>query len=371
MDDLWQFMNGKLYGVSYWHYATAFFAVLGGFLLKGLTRVFIRILNRATAKTDNRFDDVFVGAMEKPLGWAFVLLGIYTAVELLPFPEEPVNVARFMGAFIKGMSAILAIWFFIGLVDGVSEVLARKAEKTRSKLDDQLIPIVHRSLRIFLILLGGVMFLQNLGYSVGSLLAGLGIGGAALAFAAKDSLANVLGVLVIFLDRPFQIGDWIEVGDVEGTVEDIGLRVTRIRTFANSLITIPNSTFTASAINNWSAMKKRRIKMTVGVTYSTTADQMEELVQRIRRLIREDEAIHDDFFLVNFDAFGSSSLDVFIYCFTRTTNWGEFLEAKQQFMLAIMREVKEMGLSIAFPTRTVYMESLPGEESSMESQRPR
>jgi MscS family membrane protein len=209
-----------------------------------------------------------------------------------------------------------------------------------------------------------------MGYSVGSLLAGLGIGGFAVAMASKDTVANLFGSLVIFLDKPFQIGDWIEMESTEGTVEEVGLRTTRIRTFANSLVTVPNLLFTSHTVNNWSRMKKRRIKMTIGITYSTSAKKVDELVNRIRQLIENDEHIRNDFYLVNFDSFGPSSLGIFVYCFTATTNWADFLQAKQEFMLNIMDCVKELGLEFAFPTQSIHVESLPDETGLLTSQRP-
>jgi MscS family membrane protein len=361
MEELKAFLETEIHGTRLWSYAYALLAVFGGFLLRWISGLVVGRLARAAARTRVRFDDILVAALERPLGWAFVLGGIYVAVVMLPVPTEPLDVERFVLALITGTATLLGVWFTMKLVDGVADELGRRARGTESKLDDQIVPIVRRSLKVFLVLLGGVLFLQNLGYSVGSLLAGVGIGGAAVAFAAKDTLANVFGVLVIFLDRPFQVGDWIEAAGVEGTVEEIGLRVTRIRTFANSQITIPNSKFTDGVVENWSRMRKRRIKMTVGVSYDTGPDQMESLVERIRELIRSSEALHSDFFLVNFDAFGASSLDVFVYCFTVTTGWAEFLDAKQELMLGIMRIIDGMGLAIAYPTQTVHVASMPGQ----------
>jgi len=258
------------------------------------------------------------------------------------------------------------------LVDGLADVWTEKAARTDTRLDDQLVPIVRRSSKVFFVVIGVVLVLQNMGYSVGSLLAGLGIGGVALAMASKDTVANLFGSLVIFLDKPFQIGDWVEMGAMEGTVEEVGLRTTRVRTFANSLVTVPNALFTTNIINNWSRMKKRRIKMTIGVTYDSPPDKVDALVNAIRKLIAEDEKLHNDFYLVNFDNFGPSSLDIFIYCFTVTTNWGEFLQAKQEFMLRLMGAVSDLGLSFAFPTQSIHVESLPeNAPKAMQSQRPR
>ena len=370
MEQFYEFMGMELYGVAMWDYGYAFLAILAGFLLKWITSLALGKLGKVADRTRFKFDDIVLGALDRPLGWGFVLGGVYVSIVLLPFPTEPVDVSRFLVAMCTGAATLLGVWFCLRLIDGFGEYLQARAAKTESKLDDQIVPIARRSLKVFLVLFGAVLFLQNLGYSVGSLIAGVGIGGAALAFAAKDTLANFFGVLVIFLDRPFQIGDWIEVDGQEGTVEEIGLRITRIRTFANSLLTIPNHKFTGGVINNWSQMKKRRIKMTVGVTYDTSPEKMEELVERIRQLIRDDERIHSDFFLVNFDQFGASSMDVFVYCFTKTTERGAFLDAKQAFMLDIMRVVGDMGLELAFPTQTVHVASMPDEPKAMTRQRP-
>jgi len=200
-----------------------------------------------------------------------------------------------------------------------------------------------------------VMILQNLGYSVTSLIAGVGLGGAALALASKDTVANLFGSLVIFIDRPFQIGDWVEIGPVEGTVEEVGLRVTLIRTFANSLITVPNAQLTTTAINNWSRMRKRRIKLTLGLTYDTTPDKMEAAVEAVREVLRQEERIDQSFFLVNFTDLGAHSVDIFVYCFTITTRWDEHLQIRQDVLLKFMRAIKDLGLQFAFPTQTIHL----------------
>jgi MscS family membrane protein len=236
--------------------------------------------------------------------------------------------------------------------------------------------VVRKAAKVFLVITGSVMVVQNLGYSVASLLAGVGIGGAALAFASKDAVANVFGSIVIFVDRPFLIGDWIEVGDVEGTVESVGIRVTRVRTFANSVLTIPNAQFTILPINNWSRMRKRRIKLTVGLTYDATPDGVRAAVEAIRGIIRADDRLDQEFFLVNFHDFGESSLDIFCYLFTRTTDWTEHMQIRQEFMLAVMQAMADLDLQFAFPTRTVHVqgESIeaqpPGAPAAMLRERP-
>ncbi|MBN2343632.1 MAG: mechanosensitive ion channel family protein [Deltaproteobacteria bacterium] len=371
MESILIFFQMKLLGIAVWIYFAALGAILAGFIGKKLSSIIFARLLKLTEKTTVEFDDIFISALSKPVEWAVSLGGIFVALLVLPLPSEPVNINKFVTAIISSTALILIVWFCTRLVDGIADWWGKKAEQTESRLDDQLVPIVRKSLKAFLYVIGVVLILQNLGYSVGSLLAGLGIGGLAMAMAAKDTVANLFGSVVIFLDKPFQVGDWIETANVEGTVEEIGLRTTRIRTFANSLITIPNSTFTTNPVNNWSQMKKRRIKMTIGVTYSTSSAKMGELVKEIRRLIADNPKIKNDFYLVNFDNFGPSSLDVFIYCFTETTNWGEFLQTKEEFLLTIMDKVESLGLNFAFPTQSVHLASVPEEITALTSQRPR
>ena len=354
-----EFFATEIVGVTVEQMVYAFLAILGGFLGRWLSTYVLAYAAKLASKTRTSADDILVKALSMPLGWAAVLAGVYLALVALPLPTEPVNVEQFLLALTKGMSVVLMVWFGMRLSDGVFDRWAQKATATDSMLDDQMIPILRRTLKVFLVLLGAAMFLQNMGYSVGSLLAGLGIGGAAIAFASKDTLANLFGAIVIFLDRPFSVGDWVEIGDLEGTVEEVGLRTTRVRTFANSLITMPNANLTTTPINNWSRMQKRRIKMTIGVTYDTPPDKVKQAVQAIRDLISGYEDFHHDFFMVNFKGFGPSSQDIFVYCFTKTTVWAEFMDAQERFLLDISGRFQELGVEFAFPTQTVHVATMP------------
>jgi len=252
-------------------------------------------------------------------------------------------------------------WGLFNLVSLLDVYLAQWVTRTESMLDDNLLPFVRKSLRAFIIFIAVLMTIQNLGYSISGLLASLGIGGLAVALAAKDTLSNIFGSLMIILDRPFHIGDWIKAGDLEGTVEEVGFRSTKIRTFAKTLISVPNSTLTNMAIDNFSRMPRRRIKLTVGVTYEATPQQMRDAVAGIRALLRNHPAIDQEFFLVNFTDFGASSLDIMVYCFTTTTVWGEYLAAREELCLQIMELLEGMGLEIAFPTRTLYVKGKAGD----------
>jgi MscS family membrane protein len=370
MESLSQYLSIEVMHIALYQYLLAFLAVLGGFVLKQISSWIMSRLLKVTRKTRFRIDDIFLNSIAPPLGWALLIGGIYLATLALPLPEDPVDVWHFVNALVRSALAVLFVWFGIRLIDQLTDMWMEKAIGTETRLDEQFIPIVRSSSKVFFVIIGIVLFLQNLGYSVTSLLAGVGLGGAAIALASKDTLSNLFGSLVIFMDRPFHIGDWIEVGNIEGTVEEVGLRTTRIRTFANSVVTLPNASLTTTAINNWSRMKKRRIKTTIGLTYDTAPEKMKEAVNMIRGLIKDDPNIRDDFYLVNFDSFGPYSLDILIYCFTVTTNWAEFLNAKQAFLLNIMSGIHALGLKFAFPTQSLHLESLPGEIEALTRDRP-
>ena len=370
MEQVLNVLEFNLLGVALWIYLVAFGAIFLSFLLKKVAGILWVKAIQTSTKTKFVFDTLLLKAISKPAEWAIVLGGFFIAFLILPIPQKPVDIARFFRAALTGASVALVVWFAIRLVDGLAGLWADKAARTDTRLDDQFVPIARRSAKVFLVIIGIVLVLQNLGYSVGSLLAGLGIGGIVVAMASKDTMSNLFGSLVIFIDQPFQIGDWIEIDNIEGTVEEVSLRTTRIRTFSDSLITLPNLLFTTSSINNWSRMRKRRIKMTIGVAYATPREKIEAFVKAIREVIEQDEKILHDAYFVNFDAFGPSSLDIFIYCFAATANWGEYLEIKQAFLLKIMSRAAELSIKFALPTQSIHVESLPRESAGLTRERP-
>lgn len=332
--------------------------------------LFIRVLARVPPGS---LRYAVLDATSLPVVWALRLLGVWAALTALPLPTlDGLDLTRWVAGLYQAATIGLATWLGVRVIGEATALWARRAAGTEDTFDDQLVPIVRKTAKVILICVGGVMLLQNLGYSVGSLLAGLGIGTAAIAFASKDTIANFFGSLVVFIDRPFQIGDWVEIGDVEGTVETIDIRTTRIRTFANSLITVPNAQMTVSAIQNWSRMQKRRIKLDVGVTYDTTPEQLRAAVAAIRGIIEGDERFHHDFYLVNFHALGESSLVIFCYFFTRTTHWAEYMQVREDFLLEVMVKLRALGVEIAFPTRTVHVVGMqpPGAPPAMLREAP-
>ena len=312
-------------------------------------------LARLTARTQSNADDLAIAAISKPLGVILPVAGLFLAVRyLVSLQAEWTWLPQVDRAF-RLVSILLVSWTAFRLVNAGATLLGEMTAKTESKLDDQLVPLARKGAKVFIATLGFVLVAQNLGYSVSGLLAGLGIGGLALAMAAKDTLANLFGSLMIMLDRPFRVGDFVTFSGGEGTVEEIGMRSTRVRTPAKTVVSVPNQNLANATVENQSQMPLRRVRFTLGVTYDTNAAQMEELVARITAMLRARPDIDPEQVLVRFTDFGASSLDILVQYFTVPVEFARALEIREQVNLELMRLVESMGLSIAFPTRTVHL----------------
>ena len=356
--DLTQHMPGwaryTVIGVAVWQFIATFLFILLALVARKVSDyVFKTHIIPLLEKTPFEFDHLIAGAASGPVGCLLLLGGLYLALAVLPLPAEA-DAAVF--GIMKVLLAADILWFLFRIVDVGDRYLSRLAARTESKLDDQLVPVVRKALKVTLGVIGCVWVVQLLGYSVSALITGLGIGGLAIALALQDTLANFFGSVFIFLDRPFAVGDWIKLEGVEGVVEEIGFRSTRIRTFPATLVSIPNKTVAGAVIDNWSRMPKRRVMQTVGVTYATTAGQMEQAVAGIRQIVEADEGVHKEFIVVRFTEFGDSSLNILLYYFTAAVAFADHSAVKERINLAVMRLLDSMGLSIAFPTRTIYLE---------------
>jgi MscS family membrane protein len=320
---------------------------------KALLLIVFKNLKLLANKTSWKFDDRFIPAIEGPASSLVIVVGVFMAVNTLTLTSE-VDLIAFR--LFQAATMVVVFWGILRLVDMFADSLHELADGSDSSVY-HFVPLLKKAARVFLIIIATILVIQNLGYSVSSLLAGLGIGGLAVALAAQESLGNFFGSISIIADRPFKVGDWIQVGDrVDGDVEEIGLRSTKVRTWSKSQLTIPNKVLAGEIIENWSRMPKRRVKQIVGVTYETKPEDMDGLVEDIRELLKADEDVHQEFILVNFTNFGASSLDILVYYFTKTTKWLEYMDVRQRINLKIMQAVNSRGLSIAFPTRTVYFE---------------
>ncbi len=276
----------------------------------------------------------------------------------VPDLQLRVNVSWTLLALLKVLVAFAVVLATSRVVNIAAGVFEARAELTDSKLDDQLVPLARQAAQVVVWSLGVLFILQNQGIDVAGLIAGLGIGGLAFALAAKDTIANLFGSLNIFLDKPFQVGDSIEVGGVSGVVEEVGFRSTRVRTFHNSLVTVPNSNITNANVDNMGQRPKRRVRVTLGLTYDTTPERLQAFVEGIRAILAAHPKVEQSY-EAHFNEFGASSLDILVNFHVTTRSWTEELETRSQVFLAILRLAEELDVSFAFPSTSVYLESTP------------
>lgn len=323
-------------------------------------------LHTAAARSDTPWDNVLADAVLRPSEWAMWLAIIYLSLGLFEGADQLRMLLR--QAADTALILLLA-WTAQRALAGVESELLSDRRGPRRSDDKATIRATVRLARIALWIVVALMILQSLGVSVSGLLAFGGIGGIAVGFAARDLLANFLGGLSIFLDRPFTVGDWIRSPDreIEGTVEDIGWRMTRIRTFDQRPLYVPNSIFASVALENPSRMNNRRIYETIGIRYDDAAS-MAAIVSAVRTMLEEHEAIDlERTLIVNLVNFGPSSLDFFIYAFTKTTDWVTYHQIKQDVLLKILDIVAVHQAEVAFPTRTVLLGGTSAEEGAVEA----
>jgi len=330
----------------------ALVAVLAG-------RVAHAFLQNQAGRIAKRFrvelSDSILNTMKGPLTW---LAG--GAVFLIGIPDLQLN-ARMSSGLNVLAQAILSIAImlcFLRLTDIITDFWKVKAEETDTKLDDQFIPLANRALKVVIWALGILSILDNMGIDVTSLLAGVTISGLAIALAAKDTVENLFGSAMIFVDRPFQIDDYIEVGGVGGTVEEVGFRSTRLRTPIGSVVTIPNGSIASAKVNNMGLRTARRMRFQLGFTYSATREQIANFCARAGAILEADERVLDghEVHLVNF---GDSAIEVMIHAFVQDLGWSNDLSVNSEIRMQLWALADELQLSFAFPSQSLYVESLP------------
>ncbi|MFC4802296.1 mechanosensitive ion channel family protein [Neobacillus sp. GCM10023253] len=316
------------------------------------TKYVFQLIVKLTRKTPTEFLTQICLSFERPLGWAFIIVGLYLAMDYFPFMEQ--QNALFI-KFLRSMIIVLITWGLFNLSSPSTGILISVNEKMNNKIDLILLPFISRTIRVIIIAISISIIGQEFNYDVNGLVAGLGLGGLAFALAAKEAVGNLIGGVVIVTEKPFSIGEWIKTPSVEGIVEDINFRSTKVRTFSQALVTVPNATLANEAITNWSRMGKRKIDFHLGLNYKTTKEELERVVRRIEQLLRTHEEIHPDTIMVAFDHYNESSLDVLIYFFTNSTVWAEHVKIKHEINLEIMAILEEEAVEIAFPSRTLYV----------------
>ncbi len=347
-------------------------------LAKFLSLVIFKFLKTKAEKTVTDFDDNFIEAIEAPIIWLFYVISTYTALLFLGLKDTDIPLKTFAGSITETLVAVFLTWLVLRLIDifdtYLESVLIReKGRKKKEVLLLHFFPLMKRALKVAVVFIALIVIIQNWGYSVTSLVAGFGITGLAVGFAAKESISNIFGSIFIVADQVYKPADWIMVdrsinnGNVEGIVEDISLRSTKIRAFDNTLITIPNSEMANATVKNVSAHKKRRIYEFIDITYDTPAEKVELAVEICRKIVREHPEM-EEYQQIHFNQFGAHSLKIMLYIFTKTTDWGEYLAIRQEIFLSILREFNKHGIEFAFPTQTLYLNPADIEkQSSMQS----
>ena len=331
-----------------------------------------RVLNRLHARLEKNtayWDDVVVLALRRPLSVLILVVGLGFAIDIIRSEAEAVIFEAVDPVRTVSIIGILA-WFLVRLIKQGEDGIIAQREAVGEPYDRATLDAIAQLLRVSVNITATLVALQTLGFSVSGVLAFGGIGGLAVGFAAKDLLANFLGGLTIYLDRPFAVGDWIRSPDrdLEGTVEHIGWRLTRIRTFDKRPLYVPNSTFSTIAVENPSRMHHRRIYETIGIRYED-AGKMAAIVSDVEQMLRSHPEIETQTTLmVNFTTFALSSLDFFIYTFTKTTDWAKYHQVKQDVLLRIIEIVETHNAEIAFPTSTVHLANSFGAGQEMPAQ---
>lgn len=304
--------------------------------------------------------NVFLQGVIRPIS-GFIVLGIAKA--LVPSLLLPIDFNKYLMLGLNVWYPALGTLIFYRLVGFLADYFGSRAERTEGKLDDQLVPLVSKFVKVLVILIGVAYILHGIGVDVSSYLVGVSIGGLALALAAQDTLKNLFGSAMIFLDRPFQIGDWINYNGMDGTVEEVGFRSTRVRTFYNSVITVPNGKLADSHVDNYGMRVYRRYSTHITITYDTPPERIEVFIEGLREIVRNHPDTRKDYYEVHMNDLGASSLQILFYIFFQSPDWGAELKARHEVLMAVIRLANELGIRFAFPTQTVHIEDLPGQKS--------
>ncbi|MGD8452122.1 MAG: mechanosensitive ion channel family protein [Phycisphaerae bacterium] len=354
-------LGNQFYTLQVWQWLGIAIALLVGPLVRWLSQILLPRLSRWLLRVEGA--ELLPSVVRSAFAPTSTLAMVATWWGLVQFLDLNVAIMTWTWWVLRVAMTIVGVYAFYRIIDVAMGYFAARAARTSSRLDDVLAPLLQKTLKVLVIAVGGILFVKMLGFQVTPLLAGLGVGGLAFGLAAQDTLKNFFGSVNVVLDRPFQVGDWIKIGDVEGTVESVGLRSSRIRTFYNSQVTVPNSDIMTSQIDNLGRRRYRRISCMISVLYSTTPEKLEAFCAGIRELIRRHPYTRKDYYHCWVNAFAPSSIDILLYCFHETPDWGTELRERHRLFLDIVRLAQRLDVGFAFPTQTVHLhhESSPGD----------
>ena len=344
-----EFFEKTFYGNTVWEWMISLLIIAGAFIgAKILYWLFSNIVKKITGKTKSQLDDLIVDKIEEPIVLAFVLGGFWLGLSYLNLSE---GFANFMEKAFYVAITFDVSWMVVRLVDAlIVQYLTPLVKKTDADLDDQLLPIIRKTLKAVIWIVAIVIGLNNAGYDVGTLLAGLGLGGLAFAMAAKDSVANLFGGISVFMDKPFKIKDRIQIEGYDGTITDIGLRSTKLKTLAGRIVTIPNHKFTDSYIENVTSEPSRKMSLTLGLTYDMTPENIQKGIDILKEIDKNNKYTKDECIAL-FESFGDFSLNISYMYYIKS---GEDIWAAINYTnFEILTKFNEAGLEFAFPTQTI------------------
>lgn len=330
-------------------------AILLGAIVVGkiLYKIIGGSVKTLAAKTKSSLDDILVDQLEEPVVYGIVIIGFYWGFNRLHFTES-------VDAFFANLFMIIFIlnitWLIARVVASlIDEYIVPYVEKSESEFDDQLLPIARKTVNVLIWVFGILIALSNSGFDIAALIAGLGIGGLALALAAQDTVKNIFGGVMVFLDKPFKMNDRIKVNGMDGIIEEIGVRSTRLRTLEGRLITIPNGQFSDNAVENVTLEPTRKVVVNLGLTYDTTPEQMEDAMKTLEEIVKNNKKTTGEA-LVSFNTWGDFSMGILFIYYIREAD--DILSCQSEINLEILRQFNAKGLEFAFPTQTIYRKEI-------------
>ncbi len=323
----------------------------------------------AATEGNSDIDPKIAAEMHRSANWLLLFTAIWLAILIVPIPPtEILTIGKStftLGEVLQYVSVTLIIFFLARFLNSILECIVyfakRRSEESQSRADDVLLPLIRDAVKVVLWIFTTLVIVQVWGFNITTLLAGLGIGGLAVAFAAQETISNVFGSVTVLMDKPFSVGDWVKIDDVEGVVEEVGMRSTRIRTFYKSQITLPNSKITSSVIENFTRMPMRRVRMHLGLAYWSTPQQVNEFVIGARDLLGSHKGIDPETTAVFFESFGASDLAILVQYFTPTVDWKEHQAIRQDINLKLLLLAKRIGVDFAYPAAIEFQASLEKE----------
>lgn len=329
-----------------------FLGFLTDLCVRRLLRMVVGWLRRGDAQEETADDRTNERKVWKPVGLLAQAVVWYWGAFCIGLP---LSLLLIVTVALKFFTVFAAVWTAFRFIDWVAAMIARKATASETRFDDLLVPLLRKAFKAFAVCVGLVLFADVFQLDVTALIGGLGIGGAALAFASQDTLSNLFGSLTVLADRPFEIGDWIVSDGVEGTVENVGMRSTRVRTFYNSVMVLPNSRLTTAVVDNMGKREFRRFTTKLGVQYDTTPEQLDAFCEAVRELIKRHPYTRKDYFQVYVNELGASSIDILLYMFFECDDWPTELRERHRLLTDIIRVAQQLDVQFAYPTQTLHM----------------